>query len=168
MRKLIVPSILALALMSFTASVYAGGSACSSSSKSAAACVGKSAAACDKSAAACAGKSAACCPSGKTAALPEGLKVETARIAGGSLVVLYTSDRADVVKTLQTKAASGAADFSCGVCREIAKTGNCKVELVPFSGGVMAFVTSEKREAIDTYEKQFAALTTTATAPAAN
>jgi hypothetical protein len=162
MRKLIVPSILALAIMSFTASVYAGGSACSSSSKSAAACTGKSAAA-------CVGKSAAsCCPSGKTTALPEGLKVETARIANGSLVVLYTSDRTDVVKTLQTKAASGAADFSCGVCREIAQAGNCKVELVPFSGGVMALVTSAKREAIDAYEKQFAALTTTATAPAAN
>ena len=154
MRKLIVPSILALAIMSFTASVYAGGSACSGSSKSAAACVGKSA--------------ASCCPSGKSASMPEGMKIETARTAAGSLVVLYTSDKADVVKTLQAKAASGPLDFSCGVCREIAKTGNCKVELVPFSGGVMAFVTSEKREAIDTYEKQFAALTTTATAPAAN
>jgi len=154
MRKLIVPSIVALAIMSFAASLYAGGSSCSSSSKSAAACVGKSA--------------ASCCPSGKTAAMPDGMKIETARIGTGSLVVLYTSDKADVVKTLQTKAATGAADFSCGVCREIAKAGNCKVELVPFSGGVMAFVTSDKPESIDAYEKQYAALTTTATAPAAN
>ena len=162
MRKLIVPSILALSIMSFTASVYAGGSACSSSSKSASACVGKSASA-------CVGKSAAsCCPSGKTASMPDGMKVETARTGTGSLVVLYTSDKPDVVKTLQAKAATGAADFSCGVCREIAKAGNCKVELVPFSGGVMAFVTSDKAESIDAYEKQFAALTTTATAPAAN
>ena len=154
MRKLIVPSILALAIMSFTASVYAGGSACSGSSKSASACVGKSA--------------ASCCPSGKSAAMPEGMKIETARTAAGSLVVLYTSDKADVVKTLQAKAASGPLDFSCGVCREMAKSTDCKVELVPFSNGVMAFVTSEKRESIDTYEKQFAALTTTATAPAVN
>ena len=162
MRKLIVPSIVALAIMSFAASLYAGGSACSSSSKSASACVGKSAEA-------CVGKSAAsCCPAGKTAAMPDGMKIETARIGAGSLVVLYTSDQADVVKTLQAKAASGPIDFSCGVCREMAKSTDCKVELVPFSNGVMAFVTSEKRESIDTYEKQFAALTTTATAPAAN
>jgi hypothetical protein len=162
MRKLIVPSILALAIMTFAASVYAGGSACSSSSKSAAACTGKSAAA-------CVGKSAAsCCPSGKTAALPEGMKIETARTPNGALVVFYTSDKPDVVKTLQAKAASGPIDFSCGVCREMAKSTDCKVELVPFSSGVMAFVTSEKKESIDTYEKQFAALTTTATAPAAH
>ena len=154
MRKLIVPSILALSIMSFTASVYAGGSACSGSSKSAAACVGKSA--------------ASCCPSGKTASMPEGMKIETVRTPTGSLVVFYTSDKADVVKTLQAKAANGAADFSCGVCREMAKSANCQVELVPFSGGVMAVVTSDKRESIDAYEKQFAALTTTATAPAAN
>lgn len=154
MRKLIVPSILALAIMSFTASVYAGGSACSGSSKSASACVGKSA--------------ASCCPAGKTASMPEGMKIETARTAAGSLVVFYTSDKADVVKTLQAKAAAGPIDFSCGVCREMAKSADCKVELVPFSNGVMAFVTSAKRESIDTYEKQFAALTTTATAPAVN
>jgi hypothetical protein len=145
MRKFIVPA-LALVFLGSAINVYAG-PGCSSSSKSA---------------------SGHCSYTKSAAAMPEGMKIETARTAGGSLVVFYTSDQAEVVKTLHQKATEGADSFSCGVCREMATSGDCQVELVPFKNGVMAFVTSDKRESIDAFEKQYAALTTADTAPAAN
>lgn len=137
MRKLIVPSTLAVMLLALAASAYAGGPGCSA---------GKSAA----------GKS---CHYGQTAALPEGLKIETFRMPSGALAVFYTSDKADVVKAMQEKVAGGPENFSCGLCREMAKSKNCKIELVPFSSGVVAFITSEEPASLDAYEKQFAALT---------
>ncbi|HWN83028.1 MAG TPA: hypothetical protein VNM87_13095 [Candidatus Udaeobacter sp.] len=142
MRKYIVPSVLALALMSFAAvSAFAGGGHCT----------GKTA-------------SGSSCAFSKTASM-EGMKVETVRMPSGALMVLYSAETADQVKTLQAKAEKGASDFGCGICREMAATKDCKVELVNFSHGVVAFVTSDKKEAIDAFEKQYAALAT-ATTPA--
>jgi hypothetical protein len=139
MRKFIVPSVLAVALMTFAASAYAGG----------ANCTGKTA-------------SGASCGAMKTASV-EGMKVETVRMPSGALMVLYSADNADGIKTLQAKASKGATDFGCGICREMASTKDCKVELVNFSHGVVAFVTSDSKEAIDAFEKQYAALTTATT-----
>ena len=144
MRKYIVPSVLAFALMSFvTASAFAGG----------AHCTGKTASA---------GSS---CAFSKTASM-EGMKVETVRMPSGALMVLYSAETPEMVKTLQAKAEKGASDFGCGICREMASTKDCKVELMAFSHGVVAFVTSDKKEAIDAFEKQYAALAT-ATTPTA-
>jgi len=142
MRKFIVPSVLALALMSFGAAVYAGGGHCTGQTAS----------------------SGGACAFSKTASM-EGMKVETVRMPSGALMVLYSADNPDKVKMLQAKAEKGASDFGCGICREMAATKDCKVELVSFSHGVVAFVTSDKKEAIDAFEKQYAALAT-ATTPA--
>jgi hypothetical protein len=139
MRKYIVPSVLALSLMTFAASAFAGG----------AHCTGKTA-------------SGASCGFSKTASV-EGMKVETVRMPSGALMVLYSADNPEAVKVLQTKATKGASDFGCGICREMASTKDCKVELVNFSHGVVAFVTSDKKEAIDAFEKQYAALSTATT-----
>ena len=141
MRKYIVPSVLAFALMSFATAVYAGGGHCTGQTASSGACAFS-----------------------KTASM-EGMKVETVRMPSGALMVLYSADNPDKVKMLQTKAEKGASDFGCGICREMAATKDCKVELVNFSHGVVAFVTSDKKEAIDAFEKQYAALAT-ATTPA--
>jgi hypothetical protein len=137
MRKLIFPSLIALSLMTFAASVYAG-PGCGAGSKSASA--------------------GASCAYSKTAALPEGMKIETVRMPSGTLAVLYSSTDATTVTALQEKAALGASSFDCGICRQMAANENCAVELVAFSGGVIAFVTSESTESIDAYEKQFASL----------
>lgn len=142
MRKFVVPSILALTLLTFAGSVYAGGAHCNTKTAGAA------------------GKS---CAYGKTASMPEGLKIETFRMPSGGLAVFYTSDKAEVVKTLQEKAVAGADNFCCGICREMANAKDCKVELVPFSGGVLAFVTANEPTKLDAFEKQFAALTTAQT-----
>jgi len=139
MRKYIVPSVLALALMSFAATAFAGG----------AHCTGKTA-------------SGASCTSSKTASM-EGMKVETVRMPSGALMVLYSAETPEQVKTLQAKAEKGASDFGCGICREMASAKDCKVELMNFSHGVVAFVTSDKKEAIDAFEKQYAALATATT-----
>jgi hypothetical protein len=139
MRKYIVPSVLALSLMTFAAAAYAGG----------AHCTGKTA-------------SGASCGAMKTTSV-EGMKVETVRMPSGALMVLYSADNPESVKVLQTKATKGATDFGCGICREMASTKDCKVELVNFSHGVVAFVTSDKKEAIDAFEKQYAALSTATT-----
>jgi hypothetical protein len=143
MRKLIVPSVLAITLATFATAVYAGGAHCGSKSTGAS------------------GKS---CVSGQTAALPEGLKVETFRMPSGALAVFYTSDKPEVVKTLQEKAAGGASSFCCGICREMAQVKDCKVDLVPFSTGVLALVTAAEPASIDKFEKAFAALNTPAAA----
>lgn len=138
MRKLIVPSLMAAALVSFAASAHAGPGCRSSKSASA-------------------GSSA--CTYTKSAALPEGLKIETVRMPSGALAVLYSSDDATAITAMHEKAALGAASFDCGICRQMAVSDDCMVELVPFSGGVIAFVTSENPKSIDAYEKQYAALT---------
>jgi len=142
MRKFIVPSVLALTLAAFASAVYAGGPHCGTTKTTS-------------------GKS---CVIGQTAALPEGLKVETFRMPSGSLAVFYTSENAQVVKTLQEKAAAGASSFCCGICREMAQAKDCKVELVSFSTGVLAVVTATEPGSIDKFEKAFAALTAPATA----
>lgn len=143
MRKFIVPSVLALTLAAFASAVYAGGPHCGTSKTTSS------------------GKS---CIIGQTAALPEGLKVETFRMPSGALAVFYTSENAQVVKTLQDKASAGASSFCCGICREMAQAKDCKVELVPFSTGVLAVVTATEPGSIDKFEKAFAALTAPATA----
>ena len=139
MRKYIVPSVLALALMSFAATAFAGG----------AHCTGKTA-------------SGSSCAYSKTASM-EGMKVETVRMPSGALMVLYSATTPEQVKTIQAKAEKGASDFCCGICREMASTKDCKVELMNFSHGVVAVVTSDKKEAIDAFEKQYAALATATT-----
>jgi hypothetical protein len=145
MRKLIVPAVLALTVVAFASSVYAGGAGCKG---------GQSASASGKS-----------CHYGQTASLPEGLKVETFRMPSGALAVFYTSENVQVVKTLQEKAAGGADNFCCGICREMAQAKDCKVELVPFANGVMALVTAPEAGTIDKFEKQFAVLTSTQNTP---
>lgn len=141
MRKFIVPSVLALTL-AFTVNAFAGGAHCTGGTKTAA------------------GKS---CSMGKMASLPEGLKVETFRLPSGALAVFYTSDKPEVVTALREKAAAGADNFCCGICREMAQAKDCKVELVPFTGGVLAFVTATEPTKLDAFEKQYAALTTAQT-----
>jgi hypothetical protein len=146
MRKLIVPSLLAAALVTFAASAYAG-PGCSTSKS--------------------AGSGSACNYSkSKTAALPEGLQIETVRMPSGALAVLYSSNDVETVKAMQEKAALGASSFDCGICRQMASSSECTVELVAFSNGVIAFVTSESPESIDAYENQFAALTSAEAATA--
>jgi hypothetical protein len=94
----------------------------------------------------------------------EGLKVETVRMPSGALMVFYSSDKPEVVLAMQEKAVKGATAFDCcGICREMANAKDCKVELVAYSHGVVAFVTSETKETIDGFEKQYAALTTATT-----
>jgi hypothetical protein len=86
------------------------------------------------------------------------MEIETTRLPSGALLVFYTSDKPEVVEAMHARATKGASEFDCGVCQQVAASNNCNVELAPFAGGVIAFITSEDAGAIDAYEKQFAAL----------
>lgn len=138
MRKITLIAVASLFLIA-TAAVAFAGSSCSSA----------------KSASA---KTASASCSYSKAAMTK-VSVETTRLPSGGMVVFYTSDDAETVKFLQTKAANGADDFSCGVCQKVAAAENCNVELTNFAGGVVAFITAEDSNIVDEYEAQFAALT---------
>ena len=138
MRKITLIGILGLSIIAFAAVALAGqGSSCSLSKASA--------------------ETASTCAYKTQTALKD-VNVETTRLPSGALVVFYTSENPSVVQAMQTKAANGGENWDCGVCKHVAASGNCTVELGTFANGVVAFITSEDATAVDAYEKQFAAL----------
>jgi hypothetical protein len=105
---------------------------------------------------------AACTASGMTA----GCTVEATRLASGDLVVHYVGATPEAVSFLHAKAEGQADKFCCGMTQKMASNENCKVDMAKVSNGVIVFVTSAKREVVDQYEKDFAALTTSHAATA--
>ena len=139
MRKLTLIAIVALSLMAFGAA-YAGpgcGAAKADAQKTGAGCAYSST---------------------KTAAL-QGLEIETTRMPSGAMLVFYSSDNAETVKTLHASAATGSEGFDCRLCQKIAGDAECTIELALVENGIVALVMAEDAATVDAYEKQYAALT---------
>jgi hypothetical protein len=141
MRKLILIGILTLSLMTWAFLALAGPGC-------------KAQRACQKA--------AYSCPQAHSEArlnALEGINVETTRLPSGGMLVVYTSDKPEAIQALQRSAGQGTEGFDCRLCSEIAGDKNCSVELAVLEDCVIAVVTAEDKATIDSYEKQFAALT---------
>jgi hypothetical protein len=135
--KIATASALALALAASAA--FAGGSCCAKNA-SAGMCTASQTASCQASA-------------------MEGCRVEATRLSSGDLVVHYIGTTPQAIAMLHAKAAGSAEKFCCGMTQKMASNTNCKVDMSKVSNGVIVFVTSPKKEVVDQYEKEFAALT---------
>jgi hypothetical protein len=91
------------------------------------------------------------------------IKVEATRLTSGDLVVHYTGTTPEAVAYLQAKCAGSPDKFCCPMTQKMASNGSCKVDMNKVSNGVLVFVTSPKKEVVDAYEKEFAALTVSET-----
>ena len=78
-------------------------------------------------------------------------------------MVHYTGSTPESVAYLHAKADGSADKFCCGMTQKMASNDNCKVDITKVSNGVIVYVTSAKKDVVDAYEKEFAAMT----APAA-
>ncbi|MGD8394443.1 MAG: hypothetical protein PVF43_03080 [Candidatus Eiseniibacteriota bacterium] len=143
MRKFFVLAIASLSLMAWSVMAVAGPH-CSAQAK----------ASCQKAGVTCAAKGQ------KTAAMLEGLDVATTRLPSGAMLVMYSSDDAETVKTLQASVAKGTSDFDCRLCQKIAGDQNCTIEIAAIDNGVIALVTADDPKTVDAYEMQFAAMYT--------
>ena len=148
MRFLKLTAVLASAMALLASAAFAG-EGCSASKASASA-----------AGAACSAKQMAGCASGSMT----NVRVEATRLGSGGLVVHYRGTTPEAVAYLQAKAVGSAEKFGCNMTSKMASNAECNVDLAKVSDGVLVFVTSGKQEVVDTYEKEFAALTT---APAA-
>ena len=144
MRKLTIVGILALSLMTWSVVAHAG-AGCKHSQKASCSAAAK----------------AACGASASEAAALQYIDITTARMPSGAMLVFYTSDKPEVIQVLQEKAAQGPEALGCTMCKKVAADNNCAIELTTIGNGVVALVTAEDASAIDSYEKQFAALTQT-------
>jgi hypothetical protein len=118
-------------------------------------CATKAQAASASSSSCTAKQTAACAAKGMMA----GCKVEATRLASGDLVVHYSGATPEAVSYLHAKAEGQAEKFCCGMTQKMASNENCKVDMAKVSNGVLVFVSSQKKEVVDQYEKDFAALT---------
>jgi hypothetical protein len=115
----------------------------------------------------CASKqaSAAGCSATHTAActgMMQNCKVEATRLSSGDLVVHYIGTTPEAVAYLQNKATSSPDKFCCPTTQKMASNEACKVDMSKVSNGVIVFVSSPKKEVVDAYEKEFAAMTASA------
>ena len=113
-------------------------------------------------AACCASKQASGCTAQHTAScsgMMQNCKVEATRLSSGDLVVHYIGTTPEAVAYLQTKAASSADKFCCPMTQKMATNEACKVEMTKVADGVKVVVSSPKKEVMDAYEKEFAAMT---------
>lgn len=137
MRVLKLSVVMALATLLAASAALAGGAHC-----------GAAKAACSaKQTAACSGAMGGC-------------NVEASRLSSGDLVVHYSGSTPEAVAYLHAKAEASADKFCCPMTQKMATNENCKVDITKVSNGVLVFVTSPKKEVVDAYEKEFAALTT--------
>jgi hypothetical protein len=120
---------------------FAGGANCATKTASASSCTAKQTAAC------------------KATGMMAGTSVEATRLSSGDLVVHYVGNTPEAVSYLHAKAEGAADKFCCGMTQKMASNENCKVDMAKVSNGVLVFVTSTKKELVDQYEKDFAALT---------
>jgi hypothetical protein len=97
---------------------------------------------CSHQASTCTAKQTAACTAGAMA----NCNIEAVRLSSGDLVVHYTGTTPE--------------KFCCPMTQKMATNESCKVDVTPVSNGVLVFVTSPKKEVVDAYEKEFAALTT--------
>jgi len=109
---------------------------------------------CSGSTAACSAKQTTACTTGQMA----NCKVEATRLSSGDLVVHYIGTTPEAIAYLQAKADS-PTKFCCPMTQRMASNEACKVDLSKVSNGVLVFVTSPKKEVVDAYEKEFAAVT---------
>ena len=115
----------------------------------------------------CSAKQASACSAKKTAAcakMTQDCKVEATRLASGDLVVHYSGTTPEAIAHLQAQASGKAAAFCCPMTQKMAANESCTVDIAKVSNGVIVVVSSPKKELVDTYEKEFAAMTA---APAA-
>jgi hypothetical protein len=110
----------------------------------------------------CTSKQASLCTAKQTAACNAAMvntTIESTRLASGDLVVHYMGKNAEAVSYLHAKAEASADKFCCPMTQKMATNEACKVDVTKVSNGVIVFVTSPKKEVVDAYEKEFAALT---------
>jgi hypothetical protein len=136
-RKLSALVTLAVALMA-SASFAFGGAACQHTSAS---CTAAQASACS--------------------GMMGGCNVEAMRLPSGGLVVHYIGSTPESISYLHSKADGSPDKFCCHMTQKMASNENCKVDVTKVSNGVIVYVTSPKKEVVDAYEKEFAAMTTT-------
>jgi hypothetical protein len=134
----------AVASMLLASAALAGGAHCTSAKQASASCGAKSTAA-----AACGGSMANC-------------TVEATRLRSGDLVVHYVGATPEAVAYLHAKCEGSPDKFCCPMTQKMASNESCKVDMAKVSNGVIVFVSSPKAEVVDTYAKEFAALTTPA------
>mgnify|MGYP006902056762 CR=1 FL=1 len=153
-----------------TKTASAGG--CDKSASTASAVKTASAGGCDKSAstasatkvagAGCASSATKTASAGNCSSDAKGakmaVKLETVRMPSGAMVVMYHGKDASSVAALQASAKNGCQGFACDLAKSVAADENCKVEMAKTDTGVMMIVTSEKAEALDGYEAQYAAV----------
>ncbi len=152
MRVLKVTAFAILATVLMVSAAMAGGTcdkhANQASAQGAACCAGKQASA------ACNGQHAAAC-----GGMMQNCKVEATRLASGDLVVHYIGTTPEAVAFLQSKASESPDKFCCPMTQKMASNEACKVDMAKVSNGVLVLVSSPKKEVVDAYEKDFAAMT---------
>ena len=151
--KMTAGAVLATALV---ASAAFAGSQCGSGATKASAQASASGAAC------CASKQASACNAKHTEAcggMMQSCKMEATRTAAGDLVVHYIGTTPEAVAYLQNQAAISADKFCCPMTQKMATNEACTVKLTKVADGVQVVVSSQKKEVVDAYEKEFAALT---------
>ena len=137
MRILKITAVMALASVLMASAALAGGGHCS---QQASACTAKQTAACGAAMTNC--------------------TIEATRLSSGDLVVHYVGTTPEAVAYLHAKAEGSADKFCCPMTQKMANNESCKVDVNKVSNGVLVFVTSPKKEVVDSYEKEFAAMTT--------
>jgi len=155
-----------------SATKTASAAGCDKSASTASAVKTASAGGCDKSAstasatkvagAGCASSATKTASAGNCSSDAKGakmaVKLETVRMPSGAMVVMYHGKDASSVAALQASAKNGCQGFACDLAKSVAADENCKVEMAKTDTGVMMIVTSEKAEALDGYEAQYAAV----------
>jgi hypothetical protein len=110
---------------------------------------------CSQQASTCTAKQTAACGAASMA----NCNIEAVRLSSGDLVVHYTGTTPEAIAYLHAKAEGSADKFCCPMTQKMAANESCKVDVSQVSNGVIVFVTSPKKEVVDAYEKEFAALT---------
>jgi hypothetical protein len=136
-RILKITAVAALASVLMASAALAGGGHCS---QQASMCTAKQTAACGAAMANC--------------------TIEATRLSSGDLVVHYVGTTPEAVAYLHAKAEGSADKFCCPMTQKMATNESCKVDVNKVSNGVLVFVTSPTKEVVDSYEKEFAAMTT--------
>lgn len=157
MQILKVTAGAALATVLVASAAFAG-SQCGSNATKASAPASAAAAGC------CASKQAAAsaCNAKHTEAcggMMQQCKIEATRSSTGDLVVHYKGTTPEAVAYLQNQAAISADKFCCPMTQKMATNEACNVKLTKVEDGIKVVVSSQKREVVDAFEKEFAALT---------
>ncbi|RKZ15367.1 hypothetical protein DRQ53_09210 [bacterium] len=96
---------------------------------------------------------------GNAAVSPETVQLETVRMPSGSMAVFYSGTNPETVAFLQASAKEGMSGFVCSMAKSMAADENVTTEIATTDTGVMILVTATDSASLDSYEEQYAALT---------